>query len=60
MTECEFPDHQDGTRNLFCRCGKVKDPAALKRVRIEPRFTGPASMNPNIQHFWETGEVDRV
>lgn len=56
--DCE---HDDGTRNLFCaRCGKVKDLAALKRVRIEPRFTGVASMNDNIQEFWETGDPTNV
>lgn len=56
--DCE---HDDGTRNLFCaRCGKVKDLAALKRVRIQPRFTGVASMNDNIQEFWETGDPTNV
>lgn len=60
-TACSLNDHDDGTRNLFCgECGKVKDRAALKRVRLEPRFTGPASLNPNIERFWETGDIDQV
>lgn len=60
MEPCPYIDHQDGRRNLFCECGKVKDPAALRRVRIEPRFTGAASMNSNIERFWETGDPTLV
>lgn len=46
---------------MFCAlCGKVKDLSALKRLRIEPRFTGPASMNPAIERFWETGDVEHL
>jgi hypothetical protein len=58
----ESCDHDDRTpRTLFCGlCGKVKDPAALQRVRIQPRFTGAASMNPAIERFWETGEVEHL
>lgn len=53
--------HDDGTRNLFCAdCGKVKNLADLKKVRLEPRFTGPASMNPAIERFWETGDVEHL
>ena len=58
---CPHENHNDGTRNLFCTgCGKVKDPQALRRLRIEPRFTGAASMNPNIERFWETGDPTGV
>lgn len=55
-------DHSiDTSRNLFCTvCGKVKDPVALKRLKIQPRFTGAASMNPAIERFWETGEVEHL
>lgn len=60
MNTCPHIDHQDGRRNLFCECGKVKDKAALRRLRIEPRFTGVASMNPAIERFWETGDVEHL
>lgn len=49
--------HDDHARTLFCAlCGKVKDRDALKRVRLEPRFTGGASLNPNIERFWASGD----
>ncbi len=61
MDECPYHNHDDGTRTLFCSgCGKVKDPAALRRIRFEPRFTGPASLNPAIERFWETGDVEHL
>jgi hypothetical protein len=57
----ESCDHAGDTgRNLFCaRCGKVKEPGSLKRVRLMG-FTGPASLSPAIEHFWETGEVEHL
>lgn len=54
-------DHSaDQSRNLFCgACGKVKEPGSLKRVRLMG-FSGPASLNPNIERFWETGDPEGV
>lgn len=54
--------HDDSTpRTLFCGlCGRVKDRDALRRVKIQPRFTGAASMNPAIERFWETGDPTHV
>lgn len=50
-------DHRGETeRSLFCgACRKVLDPEALMTIRMKG-FTGPASTNPNIEYFWETGD----
>lgn len=54
-------EHDDGQRTIFCAlCGKEREKGSLKRVRIEPRFHGAASMNPNIERFWATGDIDRI
>ncbi len=50
-----------GTRNqdthrLFCSgCGKLKERQALRSVNL-CGFTGGASLNPNVERFWETGD----
>jgi len=57
MNRC---DHDDGKRTLFCGlCGKEREPGSLRRVRLQG-FTGPASLNPNIERFWETGDVEHL
>jgi hypothetical protein len=39
----------------FCPiCGKVYDPAELRRIRIEPRFIGESSLA--LEKFWHTGD----
>lgn len=53
--ECQYENHQDGTRNLFCVCGKVKDQSALKRVRLMG-FHGSQSNSPAMDMFWRTGD----
>lgn len=43
-------------RKVFCAtCGRTVDPSALRSLRFRP-FTGPASLNPNVETFWETGD----
>jgi hypothetical protein len=59
-TPCD--DHRGSTsRSIFCvKCGKEVVPGTLKTVRIGDGFTGPASTNPNVEHFWETGDPSRL
>jgi hypothetical protein len=53
--------HDDGKTTLFCSlCNKEREKGSLRRVRIQPRFTGPASLNPAIERFWETGDVEHL
>jgi len=58
--DCKHKNHNDGTRNLFCECGKLKVPGSLAGVRIEPRFTGGASLNPKIEQFWASGDPNAL
>lgn len=45
---------------LFCsNCGTLLDPDGLKRVKLQG-FTGPASLVPSIEKFWETGDPSDV
>lgn len=55
VTECQYVNHDDGRRNLFCVCGKVKDQAALKRVRLMG-FHGNQSTSPAMEAFWASGD----
>lgn len=55
MTDCPYPNHDDGRRTMFCECGKVKDPTALKRVRLVG-FHGSQSLSPAMERFWNTGD----
>ena len=49
--EC-VPNRPNG---VFCTCGKVVDPEGLRRVRLSG-FSGPASLNENVETFWATGD----
>lgn len=41
---------------LFCAsCGHLLEPGSLRTLRFGG-FTGPASINPNVEAFWETGD----
>jgi hypothetical protein len=53
-------DHNDGQTTLFCGlCGKEREKGSLRRVKLQG-FTGAASLNPNIERFWETGDPTYV
>ena len=53
----ETCDHDDKQTTLFCGlCGKEREKGSLRRVRIDARFKGVASLNPKIEQFWETGD----
>jgi hypothetical protein len=42
---------------VFCvNCGKA-DRAALESIGLQT-FTGPASLSPSVERFWETGDPD--
>lgn len=51
-TTCPHCDLETDADRLFCQaCGKVREPADLRSIRVEPRFIGTASMNPKMQEF---------
>lgn len=48
----------DWPKQLSCgTCGRFCDPKALRSIRFQG-FTGPASLNSNVETFWETGDPD--
>jgi len=50
-------DHDDNQTTLFCGlCSKERVKGSLRTVRIDPRFRGAGSINPNIERFWQTGD----